>query len=154
MNDIKEIYSLLQNPTEKDIALMQKAYNFAMKAHEGHERLNGEPYFNHCFAETTTCKYSHDINNFKTQKCTRHCTGPYCYDKHDCETFVAYFTRIHMCYNFLQIGNMVLYLNHNCLVTKVCRHYVFHQQRKQKKMRTNCVFRHPSDLITVNNVLA
>jgi len=50
MNDIKEITSLLQNPTEKDIALIEKAYNFAKKSHEGHMRNSGEPYFNHLFA--------------------------------------------------------------------------------------------------------
>src|SRR3990167_6344813 len=50
MNDIKEITSLLQNPTEKDIALIEKAYNFAKKSHEGHMRNSGEQYFNHLFA--------------------------------------------------------------------------------------------------------
>lgn len=50
MNDIKEITSLLQNPTEKDIALIQKAYNFAKAKHEGHKRNSDEPYFNHLFA--------------------------------------------------------------------------------------------------------
>lgn len=50
MNNIKEIISLLKNPTESDIALVQKAYDFTQKAHEGHVRKNGEPYFNHLFA--------------------------------------------------------------------------------------------------------
>ena len=50
MSDIKEIISLLQNPTEKDIELIQKSYDFALKAHEKHKRNNGEPYFSHCFA--------------------------------------------------------------------------------------------------------
>lgn len=49
-NDIKEIISLMHNPTEKDIALVKKAYNFAEKAHAEHKRMSGEPYFNHLFA--------------------------------------------------------------------------------------------------------
>jgi GTP pyrophosphokinase len=49
MNDIREIISLMQNPTDADIALIQKAYDFAKKSHEGHERKSGEPYFNHLF---------------------------------------------------------------------------------------------------------
>ena len=50
MNDIKEITSLLHDPTDKYLALVQKAYNFAEKAHEKHKRNSGEPYFNHLFA--------------------------------------------------------------------------------------------------------
>lgn len=50
MNDIKEIFSLLNNPTEADRALIQKAYDFAQKSHEGALRKSGEPYFNHLFA--------------------------------------------------------------------------------------------------------
>lgn len=49
MNDIKEIFSLLKNPTLEDKTLIQKAYDFALKAHEGHKRNSGEPYFNHLF---------------------------------------------------------------------------------------------------------
>ncbi len=50
MNDIKEITSLLQNPTAADLALIEKAYRFAQSAHEGEKRKSGEPYFNHLFA--------------------------------------------------------------------------------------------------------
>jgi GTP diphosphokinase / guanosine-3',5'-bis(diphosphate) 3'-diphosphatase len=50
MNDVNEIISLLQDTTPKDVELIKKAYDFAMKAHQGHKRLSGEPYFNHCFA--------------------------------------------------------------------------------------------------------
>lgn len=50
MNDIKEIISLMVNPTKEDITLIQKAYDFAQKAHEGYMRNSGEPYFNHLFA--------------------------------------------------------------------------------------------------------
>ncbi len=50
MSDIKEITSLISNPTEKDKALINKAYIFAEKAHAGHLRKSGEPYINHLFA--------------------------------------------------------------------------------------------------------
>jgi GTP pyrophosphokinase len=50
VNNIKEIISLLNNPNQKDVALIQKAYDFAEKAHAGHIRNNGEQYFNHLFA--------------------------------------------------------------------------------------------------------
>ncbi len=49
MNDIKEITSLMQNPSTEDAALIQKAYDFAARAHEGHVRKSGEPYINHLF---------------------------------------------------------------------------------------------------------
>jgi (p)ppGpp synthase/HD superfamily hydrolase len=50
MPDIKEITPLLVSPTSSDLALIQKAYDFANTAHQGQERKNGEPYFNHLFA--------------------------------------------------------------------------------------------------------
>ena len=50
MSDIKEIISLLNNPSKEDIELLQKAYDFAHKAHEFHIRKSGEQYFNHLFA--------------------------------------------------------------------------------------------------------
>lgn len=34
--------------SDKDVALLEKAFNFAKKAHEGHFRKSGEPYFIHC----------------------------------------------------------------------------------------------------------
>lgn len=40
----------MNSPTQEDIALIQKAHDFALKAHDGHKRLSGEPYFNHLFA--------------------------------------------------------------------------------------------------------
>ncbi len=49
MPDIKEITTSLRNPSAGDISLIQKAYDFAKKAHEGSVRKNGEPYFNHVF---------------------------------------------------------------------------------------------------------
>ena len=49
MPDIKEITSLMHNPTEKELALLQRAHDFALKAHEGSYRKSGDPYFNHVF---------------------------------------------------------------------------------------------------------
>ena len=46
---IEEILSLMQDVEEDDIALIQKAYDFAKKAHEGQLRKSGEPYFIHVF---------------------------------------------------------------------------------------------------------
>lgn len=50
MNDIQEIISLMKDPTDKDIALVKRAYDFAEKAHQSQKRKSGEPYFNHLFA--------------------------------------------------------------------------------------------------------
>jgi GTP pyrophosphokinase len=50
MPEIKEITSLLQNPTEIDLALISRAFDFSHKAHGDQKRLSGEPYFNHCVA--------------------------------------------------------------------------------------------------------
>lgn len=37
------------NPNQ-DVSLLEKAYSFAQKAHEGQLRASGEPFFNHCCA--------------------------------------------------------------------------------------------------------
>lgn len=37
------------NPTKKDSDLIERAYNFALKAHLGQKRFSGEPYFIHVF---------------------------------------------------------------------------------------------------------
>jgi GTP diphosphokinase / guanosine-3',5'-bis(diphosphate) 3'-diphosphatase len=50
MNNIAEIFALMHNPSVEDSALVQKAYDFASRAHDGHKRNSGEPYFNHLFA--------------------------------------------------------------------------------------------------------
>ena len=50
MSDIKEIISLLNNPSKEDIELIQKARDFALKAHADQTRNSGEKYFNHLFA--------------------------------------------------------------------------------------------------------
>src|SRR5574344_999223 len=46
---VNEIISLLDSPVQKDKEFIEKAYNFALKAHEGQTRKSGEPYFNHVF---------------------------------------------------------------------------------------------------------
>lgn len=43
----KEIIALLREPSAEDIALIEKAYDFSKKAHEGQMRYSGEPYFHH-----------------------------------------------------------------------------------------------------------
>jgi len=45
----QEIISLMQSPTENDKILIEKAFNFALTAHEGQKRKSGEPYFVHVF---------------------------------------------------------------------------------------------------------
>ncbi len=44
---IKDIISLTSGFKERDKALIEKAYNFAKRAHEGQLRKSGEPYFLH-----------------------------------------------------------------------------------------------------------
>ena len=47
--DINEIFKLIGEIKPKEHALIQKAYDFAFKAHDGQKRMSGEPYFNHVF---------------------------------------------------------------------------------------------------------
>src|SRR3989344_5198529 len=50
MADVKEIISLIEGKlSKKEEELLQKAYEFAERAHKDQKRLNGEPYFNHVF---------------------------------------------------------------------------------------------------------
>ncbi|MFT7557750.1 MAG: guanosine-3',5'-bis(diphosphate) 3'-pyrophosphohydrolase [Planctomycetota bacterium] len=58
--DIQDIYRYLeqlhaQQLTTADKARIQKAYDFAKKAHEGQQRASGEPYFNHVFESAKNC---------------------------------------------------------------------------------------------------
>lgn len=48
--NFSELKLLLKDKRADDVALIEKAYHFAKKAHDGQERKNGEPYFNHVFA--------------------------------------------------------------------------------------------------------
>jgi len=43
----KDIIVELSSPTEADVALINKAYDLASKAHEGNTRYSGEPYITH-----------------------------------------------------------------------------------------------------------
>lgn len=47
MTTVKEILAEMKAPTEADITLVTKAYEFGKKAHENHTRYSGEPYFIH-----------------------------------------------------------------------------------------------------------
>ncbi len=47
---IEDILTIIPKITEKEKELIRRAYEFALKAHEGQLRKSGEPYFNHVFA--------------------------------------------------------------------------------------------------------
>ena len=47
MTTVKEIIGAMDNPSAPDTALVERAYTFSKKAHEGHKRYSGEPYFVH-----------------------------------------------------------------------------------------------------------
>ncbi|NVN97017.1 bifunctional (p)ppGpp synthetase/guanosine-3',5'-bis(diphosphate) 3'-pyrophosphohydrolase, partial [Candidatus Nomurabacteria bacterium] len=47
--NIEEILALVDNLKKEDIDIINRAYAFAKKAHEGQLRKSGEPYFNHVF---------------------------------------------------------------------------------------------------------
>lgn len=49
MKTFKDILSLMENSTEEDRKLIEKAFNFAVNAHSGQKRYSGEPYFNHVY---------------------------------------------------------------------------------------------------------
>jgi GTP pyrophosphokinase len=55
MTDVKQILDFIGSDiSKKDIALIEKAYNFSQKAHEGQTRLSGDPYFLHVFETAKT----------------------------------------------------------------------------------------------------
>ncbi len=47
MTSVKEIIGAMQSPSDADKKLVEDAYAFSEKAHTGHERYSGEPYFVH-----------------------------------------------------------------------------------------------------------
>lgn len=71
--DLREIFDLMYKYSDKDAALITKAYNFAKKAHENFDRLSGEPYLVHLVgtaknlaeiradAETVAAGLLHDV---------------------------------------------------------------------------------------------
>jgi len=54
MSSVKDITSLMREPSKDDVALIEKAYGFAERSHEGHLRFSGEPFFTHVFAVAKT----------------------------------------------------------------------------------------------------
>ena len=50
MTTVKEIIGAMSGATPEDIALVEKAYEYSKKAHEGQTRFSGEPYFIHAAA--------------------------------------------------------------------------------------------------------
>src|SRR3989344_1359380 len=47
--NVKEILDLAGEIKPKERELLERAYAFSEKAHEGQKRLNGDPYFVHVF---------------------------------------------------------------------------------------------------------
>ena len=47
MESVKEILTKMGAPTKDDLALVEKAYDFAAEAHKEHKRFSGEPYLVH-----------------------------------------------------------------------------------------------------------
>ena len=70
---LKEIFDLTGEIKPKEKELLEKAYSFAQKAHEGQKRMNGDPYFFHVFetakilagmrmdAQTIAAGFLHDV---------------------------------------------------------------------------------------------
>ncbi|MHB8860134.1 MAG: RelA/SpoT family protein [Minisyncoccota bacterium] len=50
MTTVKEIVGAMSGASPEDIALVEKAYDYSKKAHEGQTRFSGEPYFIHAAA--------------------------------------------------------------------------------------------------------
>lgn len=49
MKTVKDILSIMEEPTDQDRKLVEKAFTFAVNAHSGQKRYSGEPYFNHVY---------------------------------------------------------------------------------------------------------
>lgn len=47
MTTVKEIVGAMSSPSKEESALVEKAYEYSKKAHEGQTRFSGEPYFIH-----------------------------------------------------------------------------------------------------------
>ncbi|OGI61487.1 hypothetical protein A2645_01055 [Candidatus Nomurabacteria bacterium RIFCSPHIGHO2_01_FULL_39_9] len=54
MDKLKDLLTLLPETKEKDKNLIEKAFHFALRAHDGQMRKSGEPYFNHVFETAKT----------------------------------------------------------------------------------------------------
>jgi len=51
---VKDITSLMDNPSKVDVELIERAYTFAENAHKDHKRKSGDPYFIHLFETAKT----------------------------------------------------------------------------------------------------
>jgi guanosine-3',5'-bis(diphosphate) 3'-pyrophosphohydrolase len=49
MENVKEILDLMKSPSAEDARVIERAYQFADKAHEGQKRFTGDPYVTHSF---------------------------------------------------------------------------------------------------------
>ncbi|MDE2071176.1 MAG: bifunctional (p)ppGpp synthetase/guanosine-3',5'-bis(diphosphate) 3'-pyrophosphohydrolase [Patescibacteria group bacterium] len=47
MEGVKEVLEKMGVPSKEDLALVEKAYEFAARAHEGQKRFSGDPYVTH-----------------------------------------------------------------------------------------------------------
>lgn len=56
---LKDVIALMENLSETDRALVEKAYHTAKKAHEGVKRFSGEPYFHHVYETGKTLAAMH-----------------------------------------------------------------------------------------------
>jgi GTP diphosphokinase / guanosine-3',5'-bis(diphosphate) 3'-diphosphatase len=54
MTTVKEIVAEMTDATPEDVAVVEKAYEYSKKAHEGQKRYSGEPYFVHPSATAKT----------------------------------------------------------------------------------------------------
>lgn len=54
MTTVEEIVAEMEGATKEDVAFVEKAYEYAKKAHEGQLRYSGEPYFTHSAAAAKT----------------------------------------------------------------------------------------------------
>jgi GTP diphosphokinase / guanosine-3',5'-bis(diphosphate) 3'-diphosphatase len=54
MTTVKEIIAEMTGATPEDVAIVERAYEFSKKAHEGQKRYSGEPYFIHPAATAKT----------------------------------------------------------------------------------------------------
>lgn len=52
--NVNEIINILKNPSQKDIELITKAFEFSQRVHEGQKRFSEEPYFTHPFETAKT----------------------------------------------------------------------------------------------------
>jgi GTP pyrophosphokinase len=57
--EVKEIINIFKDPSQKDIELITRAFEFSQKVHEGQKRFSEEPYFAHPFETAKTLANLH-----------------------------------------------------------------------------------------------